>query len=37
MRVAVLGRTHWLLDTARKLHDGGHEIVAVATVFFSTE
>jgi methionyl-tRNA formyltransferase len=37
MRVAILGRTHWLLDAARKLHDGGHEVVAVATARPSPE
>lgn len=31
MRVAAVGRTHWLLDTVRRLHERGHEIVAIAT------
>ena len=31
MRIAVLGRTRWLLDTARALMAAGHDIVAVAT------
>jgi UDP-4-amino-4-deoxy-L-arabinose formyltransferase/UDP-glucuronic acid dehydrogenase (UDP-4-keto-hexauronic acid decarboxylating) len=31
MKVAALGRTHWLLDAARRLHDAGHELTLVAT------
>lgn len=31
MKIAVLGRTRWLLDTARALMASGHDIVAVAT------
>jgi methionyl-tRNA formyltransferase len=31
MRVAAIGRTNWLLDSVRRLSEGGHEIVAVAT------
>ncbi len=31
MRIAILGRTHWLLSTARKLQTMGHDIVVVVT------
>ena len=31
MRIATLGRTHWLLSAARRLQSLGHEIVLVAT------
>jgi UDP-4-amino-4-deoxy-L-arabinose formyltransferase/UDP-glucuronic acid dehydrogenase (UDP-4-keto-hexauronic acid decarboxylating) len=31
MRIAVLGRTHWLLSAARQLQSVGHDIVLVAT------
>ncbi len=31
MKIAVLGRTRWLLDTGRALMAAGHDIVAVAT------
>ena len=31
MKLAVLGRTHWLLDSARRLYEAGHEIALVAT------
>ncbi len=31
MRIAILGRTHWLTDTAVALQAAGHEIVLVAT------
>jgi methionyl-tRNA formyltransferase len=31
VRIAVLGRTRWLLDAARALIAAGHDIVAVAT------
>jgi methionyl-tRNA formyltransferase len=31
LRIAILGRTKWLLDTARALMAGGHDIVAVVT------
>src|SRR5947208_2681477 len=37
MRVAVLGRTHFLLDVARRLHSRNHEIVLVATAPASPE
>ncbi|WP_421710358.1 methionyl-tRNA formyltransferase [Algihabitans sp.] len=31
MRIAIIGRTRWLLNTARKLSQSGHDIVCVAT------
>lgn len=31
MRVAVLGRTHWLRDAARRLLEAGHDLTLVAT------
>lgn len=31
MKFAVLGRTHWLLDSATRLIEDGHELVAVGT------
>jgi methionyl-tRNA formyltransferase len=31
MRVAALGRTHWLLDSVGALADAGHELVLVGT------
>jgi len=31
MRFAVLGRTHWLLDAAKRVHVSGHRCVAVIT------
>ena len=31
MRIAAIGRTQWLYDTVRRLHERGHEVVAVAT------
>lgn len=31
MKIAILGRTAWLLDAARRLRDSGHSIVLVAT------
>lgn len=31
MRVAILGRTHWLLDAARAIAAAGHEIVLVCS------
>jgi len=31
MRIAVLGRTHWLLSAARRLQSLGHDLVLVAT------
>ncbi len=31
MRVAALGRTRWLRDSIRRLHDQGHEIAGIAT------
>jgi methionyl-tRNA formyltransferase len=31
MKLAVLGRTHWLLGAARRLRDAGHDIRLVAT------
>ena len=31
MKIAVLGRTHWLSDAAARLLDAGHELTLVAT------
>lgn len=37
MRVAVLGRTHWLLDSAELIARTGHEIALVATAAAAPE
>lgn len=37
MRVAVLGRTHWLLAASRRLMEAGHNIVLVATAAAAPE
>jgi UDP-4-amino-4-deoxy-L-arabinose formyltransferase/UDP-glucuronic acid dehydrogenase (UDP-4-keto-hexauronic acid decarboxylating) len=37
MRVAALGRTHWLLDSVASLVAAGHEIVLVATASAAPE
>jgi methionyl-tRNA formyltransferase len=37
MKVAALGRTHWLLEAARRLLDAGHELTLVATAPGSPE
>ena len=33
----MLGRTHWLLDSARRLHAAGHEVALVATAAAAPE
>jgi UDP-4-amino-4-deoxy-L-arabinose formyltransferase/UDP-glucuronic acid dehydrogenase (UDP-4-keto-hexauronic acid decarboxylating) len=37
MRIAVLGRTNWLLDSGVRLYESGHEIVLVASAHASPE
>lgn len=37
MRVAVLGRTHWLFDSAEQIADRGHAIALVATAAAAPE
>ena len=37
MKIAVLGRTHWLSDAAARLLDAGHELTLVATAAAAPE
>lgn len=37
MKIAIVGRTHWLLDTMQRLMEAGHTIVCVITAPAATE